>query len=332
MINMKIIHKVPLQEIDSNDDTFSVNFMEDLEKLRSSIKAVGLIQPVLLKEERGGHKIVCGFRRISVLQGLGISEVDARVVSAQEMDDLQLFSIALHENVATRGLNNVEIAVALDKLVHRFQVDPKVVVASFLPLCGQETNEKILYTFLSLAAMEESVKKYIIKEGVSRSNIRRIAALSRDDREALLSLVAPLRLGENRLREILTLADEISRRGHRPVREIVACPEIQEVLVHKELTPSQKTERVKKTLANLRYPRMHELEERFEHQKRKLDLPPSLSLRHQPYFESKGFKMEFEFKTLEEYESILSSLSLLSGKKEFKELLGGMEPLRQQKE
>jgi len=312
---------IPLQQIDLSDDTFSVSYLPDVQKLRSSIEEIGLIQPVFLREKSGGYQIVCGFRRISVMKELGKSEIESKVFEEKEMDEFQFFSLSLHENLTTRGFNTVEKAIALDKLIHRFQMDPDIVLQTFLPLFLLEPNEKILNTFLSLAQMEEETKAYVLKEEVSRSNIRKFAALNPGDRIAILSLISLLKLGENRLREILTLLEEISRRNQNRVREIVQRPEIKAVLSQKELTPSQKTERVKKILVDLRYPKMHQLEEEFEKKKKGLNLPSSVTLHHQPFFEGRGLRVQFQFETMEEYKAVLSTLSQLVDKEEFKGLV-----------
>jgi ParB/Sulfiredoxin domain len=312
---------IPIEQIDLSDDTFSVNFLPDLQKLRSSIEEVGLIQPVFLRKKSGGYQIVCGFRRISVMKELGKSEIESKVFKEKEMDEFQFFSLSLHENLTTRGFNNVEKAIALDKLIHRFQIDPDIVLQTFSPIFLLEPNEKILNTFLSLAQMEEETKGYVLKEEVSRSNIRKFAALSPDDRIAILSLISPLKLGENRLREILTFLEEISRKNQNRIREIVQRPQIQAVLSQKELTPSQKTERVKKVLLDLRYPKLHQLEEGFEKKRKGLKLPPSITLHHQPFFEGRGLRVQFQFETVEEYRSILTALSQLSDRDEFRELI-----------
>jgi len=318
---MKPIQKIPLQQIDLSDGTFSVNYLPDLHKLRSSIQEAGLIQPVLLRKNSGGYQIVCGFRRLSVTKELGKSEIEARVFEEKEMDEFQLFSLSLHENLTTRGFNAVEKAIALNKLVHRFQIHPTAVIKTFLPAFSLEPNEKILNTYLSLAQMEDEIKTYVLKEEVSRSNIRRLSTLTPDNRMALLSLISPLKLGENRLREILTLLGESSRRNQSTVKEIASRPEIQAILSQKELTPSQKTERVKKTLLGLRYPKLNQLEKEFEKKRKDLNLPSNILLHHPPFFEGKGLKIEFEFETMEEYRSILSALSALSGKEAFKQMI-----------
>ena len=323
---MKGIEKIPLKDIDLADETFSVNFMPDLQGLRSSIAQIGLIQPVILRENGYRYQIVCGFRRASILQEMGHLDIDARVMAEKERDRFGLFSLSLHENLTTRGFNTVEKAIALDKSVHPFQIAPAVVIQTLLPLLSLEPNEKILNTYLSLAQMEEEVKRYVLKEEVSRSNIRMFAAFSPEDRMALLSLFSSLKLGENRLREMLALIDEISRRDHCRAKGIVDRPEIETLLSQEGLTPSQKTEKVKRVLMDFRYPRMRQMEEQFEKGSRALSLPPKVFLHHQPYFEGRGLRIEFQFETMEEYRAILSSLSGLADKKAWQEMLLDKHP------
>jgi len=318
---MKPIQSIPLEQIDLMDETFSVNYMPDLQRLRSSIEEIGLIQPVLLKGKSNGYQIISGFRRISVMKELGKSGVESRVFEEKKADDFRLFSLCLHENLTTRGFNAVEKAIALDKLIDRFQIDPLVVIRNFLPSLALEPNEKILNTYLSLARMEDDMKQYVLREEVSRANIRRLSVLSSDDRRAFLSLASPLKLGENRLREILTFLEEISRRNRWRAKDIVEWPEIQAILSQEELTPSQKTDRIKKVLMNLRYPKMHRLEEEFEKKRRDLNLPSRVLLHHHPFFEGKGLRVEFQFETLEEYRTILTTLYQLVDKEEFEELV-----------
>jgi ParB family chromosome partitioning protein len=318
---MKTIQTIPISHIDFTDETFSVNFMPDLDRLRASIEEIGLIQPVLLRKKQDGYQVVCGFRRISIIKEIGGSDILSMVLDEAEKDDLRLFFVSLHENLTTRGFNTIEKAIALNKLVHQFHVDSVTIIKKYLPLFNLEADEKILNTYLSLISMEEEIKRYVLKEEVSRTNIRRISSLSSKDRMALLSLISHLKLGENRLREILTFLEEIAKRDRLTIQEILKRPEIQAVLSHQELTPPHRADRMKKALLNLRYPRMHTMEEKFEKKRKELNLPSNLSLYHPPFFEGKGLKMEFQFETVEEYQSMVSSLSKLADKKEFKEMV-----------
>jgi hypothetical protein len=123
------------------------------------------------------------------------------------------------------------------------------------------------------------------------------------------------------LRETLILLEEISRRNQCKEKDIVQRSEIQAILSQKELTPSQRTERIKKVLTDLRYPRLNQMETTFEKKRKDLNLPSNISLHHPPFFEGNRLKVEFQFETTEEYRSILSVLSALPEKEGFKQMI-----------
>jgi len=52
-------------------------------------------------------------------------------------------------------------------------------------------------------------------------------------------------------------------------------------------------------------------------------LPPNLSIYHPSFFEGRGLRVEFYIETMEEYRSILSTLSQLADKEGFQELIQG---------
>jgi hypothetical protein len=78
---------------------------------------------------------------------------------------------------------------------------------------------------------------------------------------------------------------------------------------------------MKKVLADLRYPKLNQLEKTFEKKRKGLSLPSNISLHHPLFFEGKRLEIKFQFETTEEYRSTVSSLSLLADKKEFGEML-----------
>lgn len=316
---MNPVLTIPLDEIDRTDDTFSVNFKPDLKRLRASIQSVGLTQPVLLRKGAKGLQIVCGFRRIAVLAELGSLTVDARM--SEEEEDLKLFLLALHDNLATRSWNVIEKAVALDKLVHRFRIDRLQVIHQYLPLFDLETNGKILETFLALARMEDELKAFVLNQGVSRSNIRRFATYPEEDRKALLSVLSPMRWGENSLTEVLTLFEEIAHREGMTIKQVAQSPQIQSILGQERLPAPQKAESLKKALWAIRYPQTHRLTQAFERASRALGLPPSIKLVSAPHFEEKRVGLQVSFRTIEEFQGVLDTLTRLVDEPAFRSLL-----------
>lgn len=320
-MRFKSIQKIKIDEIDTKDDTFSINFIPIPNMLRYSIKAIGLIQPVILRQRFYGYQIVCGFRRIAILKELGFEVIESQVFKEDEMDEKDFFLLSLHDNIMSRGFNIVEKSIIIQKLIERFNIDSSTVIQNYFPILYLDTDEKILNTYLSLSRMEEEVKVYVIREKVSHSNIRRFARFSPEDRVALIPFLTRLKLGENRLKEILTLLSEISMRDRLPVKEIIKRKEFESVVLNNELTPSQKTDKIKMILTNIRYPNFFKKEKEFEKKIKDLNIPQSISFKHSPYFEGEEFKVSFNFKTIEEYLSLINTLTIIGNKEEFKEIV-----------
>lgn len=84
-----------------------------LENLASSLKKIGLMQPIMVRPHKGGYQIVLGERRWRAAQMAGLDELLAVV---REMDDktLQLYSIS--ENIHRKDLESEEREKAIHDL------------------------------------------------------------------------------------------------------------------------------------------------------------------------------------------------------------------------
>jgi ParB family transcriptional regulator, chromosome partitioning protein len=86
-----------------------------LEGLADSMRARGVLQPILLRPRAGGtYELVAGERRWRAARVAGLDTVPALV---QQRDDAQSLEIALIENMARENLNPVEAARAVAALV-----------------------------------------------------------------------------------------------------------------------------------------------------------------------------------------------------------------------
>lgn len=90
---------------------------EGLDSLAASIRAHGVLQPLLLRAEAGGgYRIVAGERRWRAAALAGLTDVPARVLNASEE---ALREISLIENVQRKDLTPIEIASALQALIRK---------------------------------------------------------------------------------------------------------------------------------------------------------------------------------------------------------------------
>ncbi len=89
-----------------------------LAELSESIKAQGVIQPILVRQLEGGkHEIIAGERRWRASRLAGLDEVP---VVVRELEDRTVIAMALIENIQREDLNPLEEAEALARLVSEF--------------------------------------------------------------------------------------------------------------------------------------------------------------------------------------------------------------------
>ncbi|WP_447940913.1 ParB/RepB/Spo0J family partition protein [Pseudoxanthomonas mexicana] len=91
-----------------------------LSELAESIKAQGVIQPIVVRElSAGKFEIVAGERRWRASQEAGLAEVP---VVVRELDDRTVIAMALIENIQREDLNPLEEAQSLQRLINEFSL------------------------------------------------------------------------------------------------------------------------------------------------------------------------------------------------------------------
>ena len=92
-----------------------------LDDLASSIKAQGIIQPIIVRQliNSDRFEIIAGERRWRAAQLAKLSNVPCLV---KDVDDQSTMAMALIENIQREDLNAMEEAVALDRLINEFEL------------------------------------------------------------------------------------------------------------------------------------------------------------------------------------------------------------------
>ena len=307
-----LLETVRLQAIDRSDELFCMNFEPDLGLLRASVKEMGILEPIWLRRKGRKLQIVSGFRRFDVAAALGTQEVRALTWREDELADRHAFEMGLHENILTRGLSLVERALVLEKLVSCFAVTRDKAIQTYLPLLGLDPHEHVLDSHLVVNSFSVDLKRYCLSHGLSMGNMMLLGRFSGDERESIRRFLSPLRIGENVLREFLTVLGEISRRDGIGIENLLSGPEFQRGLADSRLSGPQRIQSIRRLLKKRRYPELSALEERFSSWKNKVGLSPGLAIRPPPFFEGNRFKIEICFESVEEYEAILVQLENLS--------------------
>lgn len=110
------ISEIELNKIQPNPDQPRSVFEEEaLEELATSIRALGVIQPITLKEMgTDKYMIISGERRYRASLLAGLERIPAYIKTAE---DENVMEMALIENIQREDLNSIEIALAYQKLI-----------------------------------------------------------------------------------------------------------------------------------------------------------------------------------------------------------------------
>ncbi len=191
--------EVPLDQVDSNPRQPRAAFDEEsLEELAASIKAVGVLQPIVVRPQGGRFQVVMGERRVRAARMVELTTVPAII---RETDDNHLLRDALLENIHREDLNPLEEAAAYEQLL----VDFGVTHEELADHLGR--SRPVITNALRLLRLPPAVQRRIAAGTLSAGHARAVASLPDPERQE--------RLADRVVAEGLTvrMAEELARRA-----------------------------------------------------------------------------------------------------------------------
>lgn len=117
---------VQLDSIEPNPQQPRVHFDEaELDSLAASISNVGVLQPVVVRQDGDSYVLIAGERRCRAARLAGLTEIPA--VIREAADDESSLTEALIENVQREGLSPLEEAAAYEQLVEKYSMTHEAV-------------------------------------------------------------------------------------------------------------------------------------------------------------------------------------------------------------
>lgn len=107
---------IPIDYIDGNPFQPRTHFDDQaLEELASSIKKLGIVQPLTVRESGDGRfQLIAGERRLRAARIAGLTHVPAYIRTA---DDQAMLELALVENIQREDLDAIEVAISFQRLI-----------------------------------------------------------------------------------------------------------------------------------------------------------------------------------------------------------------------
>ena len=165
-----LVKQIPLVQIGANPDQPRKTFDDaELADLAASIKAQGVLQPILLRAVTGRdhqYEIVAGERRFRASKMAGLAEIPALV---KTITDENAMEIALIENVQRENLNPIEEGAAYKNIMDKcgYTLD------DVSRLIGKSVS--YIRNIMRLDTLPQSVKDMVEQGDISASHARTIA-------------------------------------------------------------------------------------------------------------------------------------------------------------
>jgi len=150
---------------------------ERIDELARSIKAQGIIQPIVVRRADGGYEIVAGERRWRAAQRAGLLKVP---VVVRDIPEDRLLAVALIENIQRQDLNPIEEAHAYRRLADEFNLTQEQIADAV----GKDRSS--IANTVRLLRLPQEVRGNVASGALSMGHARALLGIS--DEQALLSL------------------------------------------------------------------------------------------------------------------------------------------------
>jgi len=190
-----------------------------LEELAASIRANGIIQPLIVRRAGEAYQIVAGERRWRAAKLAGLREVP---VVVQDIADPQMLELALIENIQREDLNPIETAWAYDRLGRELGLSQEEI--------GRRTGKDrtTITNILRLLRLPDEVQLLLAEHRLFMGHARAILAL--DSAEEQIRLAEKTAAQGLSVRQVETIVQEATsghpKRGGKAKRDAPQDPNV----------------------------------------------------------------------------------------------------------
>ena len=164
---------VDLDKLIAREDQPRKNFDDaSLEELANSIKADGVIQPIVVRKVDDKYEIIAGERRFRASKLAGLEKVP---IIVKNVSDRKARELALVENIQREDLNPIEEAISLKTLMEEY----KLTQQELSDIIGK--SRSYIANNLRLLNLSDYIKEYLIRGELSPSQGRTLLSLETEE-------------------------------------------------------------------------------------------------------------------------------------------------------
>lgn len=204
------IGEISLNLIEANPNQPRREFSEEaLRELADSIREIGIVQPITLRQtDEGRYQIIAGERRFRASQLAGKETIPAYIITA---DDESTMEMALVENIQREDLNALEIALAYQKLIEQNNLSQE----QLSKRVGK--GRATIANFLRLLKLPAPVQMALKEKRIDMGHAR--ALLSLDDPKQQIEVFKEIQKNDCSVRQVEELVRRIKEEGYEEKSE-----------------------------------------------------------------------------------------------------------------
>jgi len=309
---------VPLNRIDTTDDTFRITTRTDVDDLLASISHEGMLNPPLLIKQASAFRIISGFRRLAACTKLGWEEVTARVLNP-DLSPLKCLRFAIADNASQRPLNLVESSRALHKLSIHLNTGKRLIESA--SSLGLPSNPSVVKKIKDLCLLPEGIQNAIIADTISLSMAMDLKQLAPQCAMTFAQLFHELKLSLNKQREIVTLVKEIARRESVSTHRVLEDQQLQDILFDQDLDRGQRARELRAYLKQRRFPQIVKAEAMFEYRRKQLNLGNDIKLIPPKDFEGTTYTVNMSFSSIAQFKALHAKLDRMLQHPDLKKII-----------
>jgi ParB family chromosome partitioning protein len=143
-----------------------------LDELARSIKANGIIQPILVRRVDDGYRIIAGERRWRAARKAGLTKVPVVIRESVTGGDKELLELALIENLQRENLNPIDEALAYHRLMDEHALTQEEIAAAV----GKDRAS--VANYMRLLKLDDEVRSQVAAGQLTMGHARALLGLS----------------------------------------------------------------------------------------------------------------------------------------------------------
>jgi ParB family chromosome partitioning protein len=307
------LHLIDTDRINDSPGPYGMSFGFELKPLVRSIKKVGLVNvPVLIEDGKGTNTVISGYRRIQAVKSLKWDNIPCRILQESEISPLECLLLNLHENLATRSLNNVEKGMVLSRLNSYLTLTE--ITKNYMPLLDLPSREETLDLFLRIEKeLDENIKIYLARGHISLKIVKMLLDMDPISRLHVFGLISKLKFNINQQIQLINYVVDISHISKASIIEFLKDQPLENICLNDNLNTPQKARAVLRLLRTRRFPSLTEAEKAFDKMVSKLDIPKRVRIDPPLFFESPDYRLEVLFRDGKELREKVGHLFKMDG-------------------